>query len=228
MSSKRRQIHINRQKTVFSLRLIYLWYTQEGKERTQEGYDMSQQSFVSGCASAARLTTHERDEEPPQDRWSPNTTWRSLLVLHTHTNTRGNRTAPVLCQRVTRWPICFAPLPSGKPGLAVPTDRQPNSLHASWQAGAVTAPLVEDQMLIATRSCCSAATRPPRKDCLSLWWIMRQTHKRYAHPEVLRTLWRTSPSKIWITSPLGPMFHWQRPLSLSQYEDCAETTEEVN
>lgn len=30
--------------------------------------------------------------------------------------THGNRTAPILCQQVTRWPICFAPLPSGMPG----------------------------------------------------------------------------------------------------------------
>lgn len=61
--------------------------------------------------------------------------------------------------------------------LVVPTDRQPNSPHAAWQAGAVTAPLVEDQMLIATRSGRSAATHPPRKDCLSLNSIMTQTYK---------------------------------------------------
>lgn len=82
--------------------------------------------------------------------------------------------------------------------LVVPTDRKPSSPHTSWQAGNVTAPLVEDQMLIAARSCCSAATCLTRGDCqvcaLDGLWGKACIEPANA-PEVSETLWRTPPSR---------------------------------
>ena len=91
--------------------------------------------------------------------------------------------------------------------LVVPTDRQPNSPHAPWQAGAVTAPLVEDQMLIATRS----RRHTSSKKRLSVSALDHdtnlQTHiqKCFEHCDALQC-------QIWTTSPRRPVFHWQRPL----------------
>ncbi len=163
---------MNHQNTIylFFLQLIYLWYKEAKSELKRCMICLSKalcQAVLVWCC-----WPHMKEMKSSHKTGGLLTPrgpvcW-CYTHTHTHARTHGNRTAPVLCQQVTRWPICFAPLPSGKPGLVVPTDRQPNSPHASWQAGTVTAPLVEDQMLIATRSCCSAATRPPRKDCLSL------------------------------------------------------------
>lgn len=83
--------------------------------------------------------------------------------------------------------------------LVVPTDRKPSSPHTSWQAGNVTAPLVEDQMLIAARSCCSAATCLTRGDCqvcaLDGLWGKACIEPANA-PEVSETLTH-STVKIW-------------------------------
>lgn len=57
--------------------------------------------------------------------------------------TPGNRTTPVWCQRVTRWPICFASLPGRTPGCWCPQITGP---------APATASPVEDQMLISHRS----------------------------------------------------------------------------
>lgn len=68
-------------------------------------------------------------------------------------------------------------------GLLVPTDRQPSSRHASWQAGDVTALLVADQMLLAARPCCSEAKiLQKKKNTVSL--LYQETD---LHPEVLVT-----------------------------------------
>lgn len=135
--------------------------------RTEEGYNMFQQSSTSGCASAALLTTHERDEEQPRDRWSPKTTWPSQLMSHTQTHTR-EQNSPCLVPASHQMAHLLRPSAQRDAGRVVPTDRRPNSPHAPWQAGVVTAPLVEDQMLITASSRRPAATHPPRKDCLSL------------------------------------------------------------
>lgn len=99
------------------------------------------------------LTTHERDEEQPQDRWSSNTTSPRLLMLHAHTHSHtltGKQYSPCLMPASHQMAHLFSPSAQRDARLVVPTDRRPNSPHNSWQAGAVTAPLVGDQMLIAT------------------------------------------------------------------------------
>ena len=130
---------------------------------------------------------------------------------HTHTHTYAQeQNSPGLVPASHQMAHLLRPSAQRDARLVVPTDRQPNSPHAPWQAGAVTAPLVEDQMLIAARSRRSAATHPPRKDCLSLHSIMTQTYKltsrsAFGHCDALRC-------QIWTTSLRRPMFHWQRPL----------------
>lgn len=113
-------------------------------------------------------------------------------------------------------------------GLLVPTDHQPSSRHASWQAGDVTALLVADQMLLAAHPCCSAAKCSPttttKKSLLSLYWIRRQT---YTCNHIQKCLWRTSSSNTDnITARANVSL--AEASSLSQCEDCAGITEEVN
>ncbi|KAK1884693.1 5-oxoprolinase [Dissostichus eleginoides] len=92
--------------------------------------------------------------------------WSSLSLMLTHTSIHthmANRKA-LSCASESPDGPSVAPRPSVEP-----TDRQPNSPNTSWQA----APL-EDQMLIATRSCRSAAAHTAPSLCL----IERQTSRK--------------------------------------------------
>lgn len=155
---------------------------------------MSKQSSVSSCASGALLTTHQRDEEQPQDRWSPNTTWSSLSMLHKHMHAMRTREQKKPCPVPASHQMAhlFRPSAQRDAGLVVPTDRQPKSPHTSWQAGFF---FVEDQMLIATRSCCSAAS----KTRLSVSFLDHETNLQNAtniQKCFEKTLLRTSPSNM--------------------------------
>lgn len=110
---------------------------------------------MSGSARVALLTTHERDEELLTDRWSPNATWPRRLRRRTHKHARAHTGTEQPQSGASKSPDgpSVSPLCPAGCRLVVPTDRWPNSPHTPWQAGAVTASPVEDQMLIAARSC---------------------------------------------------------------------------
>lgn len=129
---------------------------------------------MSCSARTVLLTEHESAE----DRWSPDAAWPGVSLLQTP----GNRTTPVWCQRVTRWPICFASLPGRTPGCWCPQITGPVPQALLGGRAPATASPVEDQMLISHRSChprlaCSAAALHLRRS-LSLRWIMRQNRGR--------------------------------------------------
>lgn len=90
----------------------------------------------------------------------------SVEAAHTQTRscTHWNRTAPVWCQQVTRWSICFAPLPSRMPARCAHRSLAQFSTHslagrrrdslACWRSNANRRSLL---------SCCSAATLPLKR-----------------------------------------------------------------
>lgn len=138
------------------------------KKCIEEEYDISRQSPMSGSASMALLITHERDEEQPRDRWSPNTTWPSRLVLYTHKRTEQ----PLSCASKSPDGPSVSPLcPAGCRASGAhrsPAQFSTRSLAgrrrdslACWRSNANCHSLL---------SCCSAATLPPKKKkvCLSL------------------------------------------------------------
>lgn len=78
---------------------------------------------------------------------------RPVAAPNTHSHTRGNRTTPVSCQWVTRWPICFAPLCSAGrrdcwcPQITGPVPHRLLGGRVGARATATASP-AEDQTLI--------------------------------------------------------------------------------
>lgn len=73
------------------------------------------------------------------DRWSPNATRPSLLMLRTHktrmqTHT-GEQKSPSLVPARHQMAHLFGPAAQRDAQLAVPTDRRPSSPQVPWQAG---------------------------------------------------------------------------------------------
>lgn len=74
-----------------------------------------------------------------EDRWSPNATRPSLLMLRTHktrmqTHT-GEQKSPSLVPARHQMAHLFGPAAQRDSQLAVPTDRRPSSPQVPWQAG---------------------------------------------------------------------------------------------
>lgn len=146
----------------------------------------------------ALLTEHESAE----DRWSPNAAWRGPVPApNARSRTPGNRTTPVWCQRVTRWPICFASLPGRTPGCWCPQITGP---------APATASPVEDQMLISHRS------RHP----LSGWLGRRASSAEKSVPSLDRETKPGRRARLSISARARV-----RPLSCAK-EDLDKSTEE--
>lgn len=131
---------------------------------------------------------------------------------YTHTNAQNS---PCLVPASHQMAHLFHPSAQRDAGLVVPTDRRPNSPHAPWQAGAVTASPVEDQMLIATRSCLVALLPHflQKKKSLSVSPLDQETNLMWGALGLsgLQTCFEDCDA-LHRQSPLWPMFHWQGPL----------------
>lgn len=91
---------------------------------------------------------------------------RPVGAPNTHSRARGNRSTPVWCQWVTRWPICFASLLGRTPGCWCPQITGPVLRALLGGRATATASPAEDQMLISHRSCHPRlVARPPRFIC---------------------------------------------------------------
>lgn len=154
-------------------------------------YDMSRQSSESGCDSMVLLTTHERDEEQLQDRWSPSTTSPGLLLMHAHTHTHSEaEQSPSCASKSPDGPSALPPCPAWCQASSAHWSPAQFSTHflaggkcdspACWRSNANRYSL----LLL----CCHMSSKKKKKK-LSVWLstrsfvtkIIRQTHYNAAH-----------------------------------------------
>lgn len=77
----------------------------------------------------------ETERSGHEDRWSPNATRPSLLMLRTHRHTPGEQKSPSPVPAPRQMAHLFGPSAQRDAQLALPTDRRPSSAQVPWQAG---------------------------------------------------------------------------------------------
>lgn len=176
-------------------------------------------------ACTVPLTTLERDDEP-RDRWSPNTASPGLLMLHTLTCAHAHTG--------TEQPLSYASKSPDGPSatLLCPAWCRASGTHwsqaqfsthflaggrcdspACWRSNA-------NRHLLLLLSSHVPYEKGPSVCVLGGSWGKACIEPANA-PEASEMLWRTPLSRFGVgESPVGLVFHWQRPLLCHNIEDC--------